>query len=70
MVCRHINPVMASKKTTLLLDATVAKHLKVYACKNDRSMSDITQEALNQYFALSCPKWKKDYIILEDETSQ
>lgn len=60
---------MATKKTTLVLDTIVAKHLRVYACKQDRSMSDITQEALNTFFALSCPEWQKDYIILEDVES-
>lgn len=61
---------MATKKTTLVLDTTIAKHLRVYACKQDRSMSDIAQEALQNFFALSCPQWKKDYIILDDKENQ
>jgi len=61
---------MTTKKTTLVLDTIVAKHLRVYACKQDRSMSDIAQEALQNFFALSCPQWQKDYIILDDEKDQ
>lgn len=57
---------MTTRKTTLVLDTIVAKHLRVYACKQDRSMSDIAQEALKNFFALSCPQWQKDYIILDD----
>lgn len=61
---------MTTRKTTLVLDATIAKHLRVYACKQDRSMSDIAQEALQNFFALSCPEWQKDYIILENDKTQ
>ena len=58
---------MATKKTTLVLDTVTARHLRVYAFKQDRTMSDVTQEALHNFFNLSCPKWQTDYIIMEDE---
>lgn len=61
---------MTIKKTTLRLQPTTARHLKVCACKQDRSMSDIAQEALERYFIFLCPEWQKDYIILEDEENQ
>jgi hypothetical protein len=33
-------------------------------------MSDIAEEALQNFFALSCPEWQKDYIILENDITQ
>jgi predicted transcriptional regulator len=58
--------VVRRKKTTIILDQTTAKHLRIHALKQDKTMSAITEDALHQYFAVACPDWKTEYIILSN----
>jgi predicted transcriptional regulator len=58
---------MKRKKTTIVLEQTIAKHLRIHALRQDRTMSSITETALQEYFAIVCPDWKKDYIKTEND---
>jgi hypothetical protein len=61
---QKVSPVVVvkRKKTTIILEQTTAKHLRIHALKQDKSMSAITEDALHQYFAVACPGWKSEYI--------
>jgi predicted transcriptional regulator len=58
--------VVKKKKTTIILEQTTAKHLRIHALKQDKTMSAITEDALHQYFAVACPDWKTEYVILSN----
>jgi hypothetical protein len=65
---QEVSPVIVvrRKKTTVILEQTTAKHLRIHALKQDKSMSAITEDALHQYFAVACPDWKTEYVNLSN----
>ncbi len=60
---KTIPVVVVKRKTTIILEQITAKHLRIHALKQDKTMSAITEDALHQYFAIACPEWKTEYII-------